>query len=359
MYQNSDELFTLEKDVVFRSVCPENPTGGKGAGGMAEIPEDMAETHPARDLGKTFKVRPNVRIEPHEVFTMAEIEGEGVINHIWLTTSGNIYRNFILRVYWDGCKTPSVECPVGDFFFTGFNGGFQPINSMCVAVNPGSGFNCFWKMPFRKSARITLENAGPEMMGLYYQVDYELRKVPEDAGYFHAQFRRTNPLGYKEDYVILDRIDGRGKYVGTFVSYAPKSDGWWGEGEVKMFLDGDDKYPTYCGTGTEDYFLGSYNFEDKRTRTYYTYTGLYSGFYEVPREDMYRSQLRLGMYRIHRTDPVHFAQNIRITMQSLGWMSQHRFHPQRDDISSVAYFYLDHPTQQPAPRLTPDLLEIV
>ena len=143
-------------------------------------------------------------------------------------------------------------------------GKFAQMNSLAVCANPGSGFNCYWPMPFRKKCKITMENIADENMVLYYQVDYTLTDVPKDAGYFHAQFRRTNPLPYKQNYVLVDSIRGKGQYVGTYMAYGAHNNGWWGEGEIKFFIDGDTDYPTINGTGTEDYFCGAYDFDTRK-----------------------------------------------------------------------------------------------
>ncbi len=139
---------------------------------------------------------------------------------------------------------------------------YAHLNSLAVCVNPGSAFNCYWPMPFRKRARMTLTNISEEAILVYYQIDYALCAVEEDEAYFHAQFRRVNPLPYKEVYTILDGVKGRGKYVGTYMARGVNNRGWWGEGEIKFYMDGDTEYPTICGTGTEDYFCGSYSSED-------------------------------------------------------------------------------------------------
>lgn len=227
-------------------------------------------------------MRPCVGIQPGVTLTLAEVDGPGAVQQIWMTLIGT-YRFSILRFYWDGEETPSVEVPIGDFFasaYTNFNI-FRPIKSLPVCVNPGNAFNCYWEMPFRKHCRITLENIGIELMTIYYQINYTLTDIPADAAYFHAQFRRTNPLAYKEVYTILDGVRGQGHYVGTYMAWQVNNNGWWGEGEIKFYLDGDlpdglvdrnvkehggECYPTLCGTGTEDYFCGSYNFEDKGTK---------------------------------------------------------------------------------------------
>jgi hypothetical protein len=222
-----------------RSISPENFTGEKGKGGMATLEEGSA-SHAARDLGQGWKVNPFVVIKPGQTFTLAEITGPGAIQHIWMTPTGN--RRFsILRMYWDDEKTPSVECPVGDFFANGW-GGYAQINSLAVCVNPGSAYNCYWTMPFRKKARITMTNTAEEDMRLYYQIDYVLAEVGDDAAYFHAQFRRVNPLPYKEVYTIADNIKGKGHYVGTYMCWGVNNNGWWGEGEIKFFMDGDREF---------------------------------------------------------------------------------------------------------------------
>ena len=151
-----------------------------------------------RDRG--WKVNPFIIINPKETFTLAEIDESGCIQHIWMTPTGN-WRFSILRIYWDDEKEPSVECPVGDFFGMGW-GEYAHLNSLAVCVNPGSAFNSYWQMPFRKKCKITMENLADAPMRLYYQIDYSLTEVPEDAAYFHAQFRRTNPVPYKDVYTL-------------------------------------------------------------------------------------------------------------------------------------------------------------
>ena len=279
-----------------RSISPENLTGEKGRGGMAK-PEDKDKpntanaSNAARDLGQGWKVNPFVRIKPGETFTMAEIEGPGAIQHIWMTPTGN-WRFSILRIYWDDETEPSVECPVGDFFGMGW-GQYAPLVSLPVCVNPGSAFNCYWSMPFRKKCKITMQNINDnDTMTLYYQVDYTLTEVPADAAYFHAQFRRTNP-NTTSDYTIVDNIKGKGQFVGVYLAWGVNNNGWWGEGEIKFFIDGDTKFPTICGTGTEDYFCGSYNFD--REGQYKEFCTPYSGLAQVIQPDgTYKAQQRFG-----------------------------------------------------------------
>jgi len=336
-----------------RSISAENMTGEKGKGGMAT---EGTGAKAARDLGQTWKVSPSVRIEPQQVFTVAEIQGPGAIQHIWMTPTGN-WRFSILRIYWDGEGEPSVEVPVGDFFAAAL-GRYGQISSLAVCVNPHSGLNSYWQMPFRRSARITFENIDTERMTLYYQVDYTLTDGPKDAGYFHAQFRRSNPLPYKSDHVILDGVKGWGHYVGTYIAYGTHNTGWWGEGEIKFFIDGDSKFPTICGTGTEDYFNGSYDFENDKHQ-YQEFTTPYSGLSLVIRPDgLYDSQQRFSLYRWHIMDPVRFEQDLKVTIQALGWRSGGRYLPLQDDIASTAFWYQTEP-HAPFPTLPDkDTLEL-
>src|SRR6188768_2415160 len=167
---NLGNLFRLS-DAKTRSISPENLTGEPGKGGMATL-ENGSAKNAARDLGQGWKVNPFIVIKPGETFTMAEITGPGAIQHIWMTPTGN-WRFSILRFYWDDETEPSVEVPVGDFFGMGWNK-YSPINSLAVTVNPGSAFNCYWPMPFRKKCKITMENIDDNEMTLYYQIDYLL-----------------------------------------------------------------------------------------------------------------------------------------------------------------------------------------
>jgi len=336
---NMGNIFRLS-DAKTRSISPENFTGEAGKGGMATLEQGNARAA-ARDLGVGWKVNPYIHIEPGKTYTLAEIDGSGAIQHIWMTPTGN-WKYSILRFYWDDEKEPSIEVPVGNFFGMGWNE-FAPLNSAAVTVNPGSAFNCYWPMPFRKKCRVTMENVGAERMTLYYQIDYTLTQVPEDAGYFHAQYRRSNPTE-GSIHTLVDGIKGKGQYVGTYLAWGVNNNGWWGEGEIKFFMDGDDKFPTIIGTGTEDYFCGSYNFENKKARQYQEFSTAYAGLHQVIRPDgVYNSQQRFGMYRWHIMDPVRFNNGLKITIQDLGWRSGGRYLPQQSDISSVVFWYQSEP----------------
>lgn len=337
-FHNSIGSLSRLSNAKTRSISPENYHGKPGEGGKIELEDGFAKVA-ARDLGKGWKVNPFIEIEAGKTWEIANIDGPGVINHIWLTPTGS-WRNTIIRMYWDDSEVPSVEAPIGDFFCSGW-GEYAQLSSLAVCVNPGSAFNCYWSMPFRKNARITLENRDEEKVVIYYQIDYSLEEVDEEEAYFHAQFRRVNPLPYKEVYTILDGVEGKGHYVGTYMAWQVNNSGWWGEGEIKFYMDDDDEYPTICGTGTEDYFCGSYNFEDPKTHDrYLEFTTPYAGLHQVLTPDrLYRSQMRFGMYRWHITDPIRFEERLKVTIQALGWQSHHRYLPLQDDIASVAFWY--------------------
>ena len=350
---NLGNLFRLS-DAKTRSISPENFSGAKGQGGMAKVGDGSA-SHAARDLGQGWKVNPFVNIDSAETFVLAEIEGPGCINHIWMTPTGN-WRFSIIRFYWDDEIEPSIEVPVGDFFGMGW-GEYAHLNSLAVCVNPGSAFNCYWQMPFRKKCRITMENLDVKRMRLYYQIDYTLTDVPEDAAYLHAQFRRISPNIYKKPYTIISDIEGKGHYVGTYMAWQVNNNGWWGEGEIKFYMDGDTEFPTICGTGTEDYFCGSYNFD--RNGQYTEFSTPYAGLHQVIRPDgSYNANQRFGLYRWHITDPIRFERDLRVTIQDLGWRSGGRYLPQKSDIASVAFWYQQEPHVPFPPLPKKDELEI-
>ena len=336
-----------------RSISPENFSGAAGQGGMAT---EGTGARAARDLGLGWKISPSVQIGPKETFALASIDGPGALQSIWITGRG-LRRDVILRAYWDNQAQPSIESPVSDFFGAGW-GPFAQLSSLPVAVNPNNGLNCFWEMPFRKSARLTLENRGTEACTCYYQINYVLSDVPDDAGYFHAQFRRTNPVPYKSVHTVLEGVRGTGQYVGTYLAVGVTNSGWWGEGEIKFFIDDDAEFPTICGTGTEDYFGGAYDWDVDGH--YVTYSTPFLGMHQVLRPDgLYKSQTRFGMYRWHIPDPIRFQSKVRVTLQALGWRSEGRYLPLQCDMSSMAYWYQTLPTA-PFPELPDrDYLEII
>ena len=331
------EALTRKKNVRSFSVSPENPTGERGKGGMAT---EGSASYAARELGQGWKVNPYLVAQAGETLVLADVKGQGAVKHIWITDSAKAGRLLILRIYFDGQNNPSVEAPLSDFFCNADYREFRQLSSLAICVNPKRGLNSYFEMPYFRSFRVELENLGADACNVYYQIDCEEKELTADALYFHAQFRRVNPLPYQEPYVILDNVKGNGHYVGTYLHWGVNNNGWWGEGEVKFYIDGDKDFPTICGTGTEDYFCGAYNFDVNGEYT--EFTTPYSGMYKVGQTDaIYRSQRRFNLYRWHITDPVYFKEDLKVTVQALGWRSEGRYLPLRDDISSVAYWYSD------------------
>jgi len=328
---------TTKKNIRTFSVCPENFTGEKGKGGMAV---EGSASLASRELGQGWKVNPFVMVEAGTSFVMADVKGQGAIKHIWITDAAPAGRLLILRIWFDGAKNPSVEAPLSDFFANADHTEFRQISSLAICVNPARGHNCYFEMPYFSSFRMEIENISTEAIKVYYQIDCEEKEISPDSLYFHAQFRRVNPLPYKEPYVILDNIKGHGHYVGTYMHWGVKSNRWWGEGEIKFYIDGDGEFPSICGTGTEDYFCGAYNFDVEDTYT--EFTTPYAGLSKVRKTDtLYRTQPYFNMYRWHIVDPIYFEKDLRVTIQALGWRSGKRYMPLQDDISSVAYWYSD------------------
>jgi hypothetical protein len=293
-------------DLQSRSVTQENPTGGKGIAGKG------------RGNGNQRKGAPAYRdIEPGETKTLCDIEGNGMIRHIWITIDEpekrkpEQLRNYIIRMYWDGSEFPSVEAPLSDFFGTS-HGRISNTMTPYITTPDGRGYNCYFPMPFSKRAKITLQNDSPNLLEwIFYQVDYTLGdKVTDDMGRFHASFRRDTPKA-GTDYVLLDTKGSPGIFVGAVVGVIPLGRGWWGEGEMKFYLDGDDKYPTICGTGTEDYVCSGWGMEGQ---SFYTGVNFHVG--NNPGDTAQREMGEMiSFYRYHVLDPVYFHSGLRVALQ--------------------------------------------
>ncbi|MCR4779259.1 MAG: DUF2961 domain-containing protein [Lachnospiraceae bacterium] len=330
-----------------RSINYENKTGEKGKGGMEKSP-----------LGVGRKGSPCIPVvKSGETVTLADICGSGVIEHIWVTVTDKVseknryvLRDLVIRFYWDNADLPAIECPLGDFFCLGFGASYC-VNSLPVSVNPTRGMNCYFSMPFKNRAVITLENQCDEdIHAFFYQVDYCLKPVDNDTLYFHAQWRRQKITQKGSDYAILDNIHGKGHYIGTFLGLATLERYWYGEGEVKIYIDGDKEFPTVCGTGTEDYFGGAWSFatqKDGKTIEN-NYCGPFLGYPYYSTEDTgihndYHTSDKVperAFYRFHLTDPIRFYKDIRVTVQQIGVYYGGLFERQ-DDVCSTAYWYQD------------------
>lgn len=313
-----------------RSISAENPNGEIGGGAKAKPDDNPA----AQRLGPGWKARPCIQLPPNSTTTLADIDGPGVIQHIWITTREKAYRDCILRFYWDDETYPSVEVPLGDFFANGHALRVN-VNSIPIAVNPSGAFNSYWPMPFQRHAKITIENQGDEALDcLFYQITYALGQLPSKLAYFHAQWRRAVTAREHPEYIILDQVQGQGHYVGTYLAWTQLANGWWGEGEIKFFIDGDLLFPTICGTGTEDYVGGAWCFGETYSTAYLGYPLSRKEPGEVPKH---------GLYRWHILDPIRFEQKLRVTIQALGWWPDRTYQPLADDIASVAYWYQVEP----------------
>jgi hypothetical protein len=349
---------------VTRQISPENPTGEKGKACMWEPnPEDPFLEHsgPALDLGKGNKVRPFISIKSGETATLADIEGMGVINYFFITSSQENYSELVLRIFWDDEESPSVECPLGAFFAMGHDFAPHLVNSIPVVVAPKKGCNCYWQMPFRKKARFTLTNEGPvDAFIVAYKIQYKLKKVDKSAGYFHAQYRKSITSVDNPNYTIVDNIKGKGTYIGTYLAWNALSSNWWGEGEVKFYIDGDSEYPTMADTGTEDYFAGAWGFSNMDTSDNETFQNNEQAF-SYPFVGMPLAKIvndrgprKFSLYRWHMLDSIGFESDLKVTVQTIGWYPNFpkfkRYKPLSEDIASVAYWYQEEP-HAPFPTL--------
>ncbi|MBD3176737.1 MAG: DUF2961 domain-containing protein [Armatimonadia bacterium] len=289
----------------------------------------------------------NSNVAPGDTRVVLDAEGPGVITHMWFTFLGPErhpwapegsanHQEMLLRIYYDGNDRPGVEAPLGDFFANSF-GKRAEVISVPVAVEDADSYNCFWRMPFRESCRIEIINQSDKNISLlYYNIDWiQLDDLDEDTPYFYAQYRQEYPVEQGSDYVILD-TEGRGHYVGTVLSVRTRSPSWFGEGDEKIYIDGED-FPSIWGTGTEDYFLSAWGLQTTSTpyfgTPYFDQWGIVGG--------------HTSAYRWHIADPIVFQDSIRVTIEHWGWISpdetpdyrSHSWNEREDDYSSVAFWY--------------------
>ena len=348
--QIADRIHRMSCIADYRTISfsAENKTGAKGAGGMAE---DGLMADMAKNLGKGWKVSPGILLKAGESAELARMNAGGAVTHIWLTGYDIVFRQHIIRFFWDDCPVPSIECPLGDFFAAADPDDLPPYASLLSCLNPKNALVSYWEMPFKKGCRITLENMSGKDSKVFYQITCIERPVAAYEGYLHAQFRRDNPVR-NGIYTVLDTVRGKGQYVGTYFFMTVNCDDWWGEGEFKFYLDGDRDYPSICGTGLEDYFCGS----DGYTRDGVNYMGYATpctGFMPMPVRCFFPKK-QFSMYRWHVTDPVCFRNELRLTVQDLGWKSPDRTQGYKileNDISSTAFWYQNDPagSREPLP----------
>ena len=279
-------------------------------------------------------------IQPGETRPMALIEGAGAITHIWVTIASDDPRhlkNLVLRMYWDGEEHPSVESPIGDFFGLG-HGKYYQYDCLPIQIGTSHALNCFWRMPFANGARVTVTNDGPVACGaFYYYVDYEQYKKPmADAACFHAQYRQEYPCTPGQNYLLVE-AKGRGHYVGCNLSIHNRADGWWGEGDDMIYVDGSEK-PALHGTGSEDYFCGAWCYGPAFSNPYFG----------CPLRGEHARNALWNVYRYHLADPVPFTTDIRVTIE------HGHANDRNDDFSSVAYWYQTEPHAPFPPLPAPD-----
>jgi len=329
-------------------ISPQPPTSFDGPlGHLTHLQSGRAYRSSSADPLRSSN-RDMRQIQPGAKLVLADIKGTGTIRHIWMTfpapepswLGANGCANhseLVMRMYWDGSDKPAVESPVGDFFAAGF-GKRAEVNSMPVMVEGGDAYNCFWIMPFHKSARIEIENQSEKPSGsFYYQVDYALEDaLPANTPYFCAQYRQEFPVASDQDYLILD-AEGQGHYVGTVLSGRARSPMWFGEGDEKFYVDGDRK-PTIQGTGTEDYALNAWGMG----------TGCYPYFGVTILDGEWEMVgWKTTIYRWHILDPIPFRKSLRVEIEDTGWISEdelaegvHPGHVERnDDFATVAFWY--------------------
>jgi len=335
----------MQMGVETRQISGENPTGEKGKACLwAPNPSDpfLVHSDKAVDLGRGWKVRPFIGVKAGETVTLADIEGPGCINEIFLTSDIANYGALVVRMYWDNEATPSVEAPMGAFFAMGHDAHPHTVNSLPVAVNAQRALNCYWQMPFRKHARITLTNESPTNARIVaYRILYKLIDVPADAGYFHAQWRRAKTTLDWPEHTIVDGIKGHGLYVGTYLAWTTFDYGWWGEGEVKFYVDGDGEFPTMADNGTEDYFGGAWGFADDDGNE----TVFNTPFLGMPlRTKKTIIPRHFSLYRWHLLDSIGFKKDFKATVQALAFDNPTRkYRKLQDIIASVAYWYQTEP----------------
>lgn len=349
----SEDLFNLDVKLESRSISFENPTGEPGEGAKA-----------ASELGAGRKGAPNKRIEPGEEVVLCDIKSPGTIRHIWMTGEWTnfewleskeerteLLRSTVIRVYWDGQEHPSIECPLGDFM--GFaHSKVTPYQSALHSIGENGAFNFWLPMPFTEGAKITLTNESDLAFWLFYQIDYTINDAhPDDVGRLHVCFRRENPTTLKEDFELLPQRKGKGRYIGSVMGIRTLHPGWWGEGEVKIYMDGDTDFPTIAGTGSEDYVGLSYGIQN----TMYTYHGcnlLYTSDSTVRALDIQANtevdmnRQYISMYRWHLPDPIYWKEECRITIQQIGCCLYER----QDDWSTATFWYEPVPSA-PLPEM--------
>lgn len=328
-----NQPYSLDNGLVSRSISFENPTGEPGAGGKA-----------ASKLGEGRKGAPSRSIKPGETVELCNIQGPGTVRNIWMTFRGDPVgmRSYVIRAYYDGQEHPSIECPAGDFFGCA-HGKVMPYDSAVHSVGQKAGMMFWLPMPFTRSLRMTFTNEGPAATPLFYQINYTLGdRHAADVGKLHVLFRRENPTTVKRDFELLPRRTQKGRFIGSVIGIRNLHPGqWWGEGEIKVYMDGDKEFATIVGTGSEDYVGLSWGIQ----QTPYRYNGC-----SLNQKNGEKGEEYVSMYRWHLPDPVQWKQEARITIQQIAWKGG--LAETSDDWSCATFWY--EPTPSAALPPMPD-----
>lgn len=355
---NPVPLYEVDNEIESRSISFENPTGAPGAGGTAVNSQ----------IGKGRKGAPNKLIEPTETVVLCDIQEKGTIRHIWMTgewinfpwlkvrnmTRSKLLRSIVIRAYWDDQQHPSIECPLGDFMGLA-HAKIVPFQNSVHSIGENGALNIWLPMPFNKNARITLTNESDVSFTLFYQIDYTINDQHQDnVGRLHVNFSRENPTTPKVDFEILPKREGKGRFIGAVLGIRTLHPGWWGEGEIKFYMDGDTEYPTICGTGSEDWIALSYEMQ----QTPYQYHGCNLRFISDSTTmalDLKTNQMKemnreyITMYRWHLPDPIYWKKDCRVTIQQIGCC----YYERKDDWSTATFWYEPVPSA-PLPEM-PDM----
>jgi len=321
-----NELFRFQ-ELASRSITAGNPTGAKA--------------------GRLPEYRHAIQVAPHAKIRLADVEGPGMVRGIWMTIrdrSPEVLRSIVLRIYWDGSESPSVEAPFGDFFGAA-HGRLGHYSTPCLGISEGKGFWCFFPMPFKKRFALEFDNDQDEEVCLFYQINYTLGDdVTPDMGRFHAHFRRSvPPIG--KNHPIMTARNTPGVYVGTLISALPRTKGTWREGEFQFYIDGDTAVPTIIGTGWSDWFLSAWGLG--------VHQSAYAGSNYQVQHPEFGDRYYCGCYRFHLMDPIYFQNDMRVEHTQIGGGSASRWHDERsDDWCSVAYWY-QNLTTEPLPPVLP------
>lgn len=332
--------------IVTRMISAENPTGEKGKACLAVPNKDDENLYWSKNsLGEGFKVNPFIRIKPKTTITIADVSNMGEIKEMFFASDRKKFSELILRIYFDNEEEPTINCPLGAFFCIGHDNYYSEVYSLPIVVAPYKGCSSYFEMPFRSHFKVEIENTADDFTWIFaYKIIYQEIEIDDNPAYFSAQYNKAKTDAKNPIYTILDGIKGEGVYVGTYLAWTELNERWWGEGEVKFYLDGDTVHPTICDNGTEDYFGGAWNFGGYGVVKDSDEIVFNSPFLGLPLAHTKDGiPKHFSMYRFHILDSIGFKKDIKVTIDTIGWkedMSSYEHHS--EEIESVAYYYKKH-----------------